>query len=228
MNNLLGYVWYVLLNVFFWDRDPRQCAACHGDKHIHKMIVEYAQIASTALRVLNNVHLSLPPDLVYRPCQATSNVVKWTAGSFAHFTYVVQLGLALVQEREDRRPSHPTWRSEGRHKSEPCLLWLRDHVTPDLFPETSWTSDPPLRMPEVCQVDTLGQPLSCQEAFRLYAAYKVHTINLKFDKNREPVWLQGKLVDIQQRLDILKAIKVELEEKRQKREKKKNKKLKMI
>lgn len=90
---LLGYVFLLLLNVFFWDRDPKQCAKCHGsDKHVHKMIVEYAQIASTAYRLLNECYRG---SKVYRKVQPTSNVVQWAAASRAHYMYVVELGLAL-------------------------------------------------------------------------------------------------------------------------------------
>ena len=41
------------MNIFYLHKDPRQCAQMHCDKHVVKMIVEYAQLMSTAHRVLD-------------------------------------------------------------------------------------------------------------------------------------------------------------------------------
>jgi len=41
------------MNIFYLDRDPRKCAEMHLDKHCVKMIIEYAQLMSTAHRVLD-------------------------------------------------------------------------------------------------------------------------------------------------------------------------------
>lgn len=90
LSSLLGYVFVALLNLFFTDRDPDKCAENHGDKHLHKMILEYAQIASTAYRLVDKDYAG---KRVYRKVQATSNVVQWAAASHAHFIYVVRLGL---------------------------------------------------------------------------------------------------------------------------------------
>ena len=57
------------MNVFYLDPDPVKCAKMHVDKHVVKMIVEYAQLLSTAHRMLDAVeytgpvsytHLTLP------------------------------------------------------------------------------------------------------------------------------------------------------------------------
>ena len=41
------------MNIFFLDTDTKQCAKYHCDKHVVKMIVEYAQLLSTAHRMLD-------------------------------------------------------------------------------------------------------------------------------------------------------------------------------
>ena len=41
------------MNIFELDRDPAICAEMHCDKHIVKMPIEYAQLLSTAHRVLD-------------------------------------------------------------------------------------------------------------------------------------------------------------------------------
>ena len=41
------------MNIFYLDHDPKICAEMHLDKHSSKMMVEYAQLMSTAHRVLD-------------------------------------------------------------------------------------------------------------------------------------------------------------------------------
>ena len=41
------------MNIFYLDRDTKKCAEMHVDKHCVKMILEYAQLLSTAHRVLD-------------------------------------------------------------------------------------------------------------------------------------------------------------------------------
>lgn len=44
------------MNIFYLDSNPITCAEMHVDKHCVKMILEYAQLLSTAHRVLDGVH----------------------------------------------------------------------------------------------------------------------------------------------------------------------------
>ena len=43
------------MNIFYLDKDTKTCAEMHVDKHVVKMIVEYAQLLSTAHRMLDGV-----------------------------------------------------------------------------------------------------------------------------------------------------------------------------
>lgn len=48
------------MNIFFLDKNPVSCAKYHCDQHVIKMIIEYAQILSTAHRVLDgNKYITL-------------------------------------------------------------------------------------------------------------------------------------------------------------------------
>ena len=40
------------MNVFFLDKDPKLASEYHCDKHVVKMLIEYAQLMSTAHRVM--------------------------------------------------------------------------------------------------------------------------------------------------------------------------------
>ena len=41
------------MNIFVLDDSPRKSAVAHCDKHVCKMMIEYAQMLSTAHRVLD-------------------------------------------------------------------------------------------------------------------------------------------------------------------------------
>lgn len=43
------------MNIFYLHSDPKTCAEMHNDKHCVKMIIEYAQLMSTAHRLLDGV-----------------------------------------------------------------------------------------------------------------------------------------------------------------------------
>ena len=43
------------MNIFYLHPDPKICAELHNDKHVVKMILEYAQLLSTAHRVLDGI-----------------------------------------------------------------------------------------------------------------------------------------------------------------------------
>ena len=43
------------MNIFYLDTSPKTCAEMHCDKHVVKMIIEYAQLMSTAHRLLDGV-----------------------------------------------------------------------------------------------------------------------------------------------------------------------------
>ena len=46
------------MNIFYLDNNPKICAEMHVDKHCVKMILEYAQLLSTAHRVLDgSIHV---------------------------------------------------------------------------------------------------------------------------------------------------------------------------
>ena len=41
------------MNIFYLNKSPEICAKEHVDKHVVKMIVEYAQLLSTAHRMID-------------------------------------------------------------------------------------------------------------------------------------------------------------------------------
>ena len=43
------------MNIFYLDNHTHRCAKQHCDKHVVKMIIEYAQLLSTAHRVIDGI-----------------------------------------------------------------------------------------------------------------------------------------------------------------------------
>jgi len=41
------------MNIFYLSPDPKLCAEMHLDKHVTKMVIEYAQLLSTAHRYID-------------------------------------------------------------------------------------------------------------------------------------------------------------------------------
>jgi hypothetical protein len=59
------------MNIFYLDRDPERAAQYHCDKHVVKMILESAQLLSTAHRVLDGV-------MVGGKSKTGRNVKRWS------------------------------------------------------------------------------------------------------------------------------------------------------
>lgn len=84
------------MNIFYLDPDPKICAEMHLDKHVVKMIIEYAQLMSTAHRVLDGEE--------YTDLTANGRRIKrWR----------------LDDEREDQL-------MKASHINHPSGIWLRE------------------------------------------------------------------------------------------------------
>jgi hypothetical protein len=81
------------MNIFVLDRDPEMAAISQCDKHVPKMLLETAQIMSTALNALD-------PDLPvpYRPTHRHHPCTLWAHESYENFVWLAFHGIALVDE----------------------------------------------------------------------------------------------------------------------------------
>lgn len=68
------------MNIFYLDKSPQQCAEWMVDKHVVKMIVETAQLLSTAHRVLDGapveVTYKIPDKIIDMPFEGTKLLKK--------------------------------------------------------------------------------------------------------------------------------------------------------
>lgn len=85
------------MNIFVLDRNPVLAASYHCDKHVVKMIVETAQILSTAAHLRGRWREGM-----YRPTHKNHPCVLWAANSLANASWLVNLGNALCAEYRHR------------------------------------------------------------------------------------------------------------------------------
>lgn len=103
------------MNIFFLDIDPKQCARQHNDKHVVKMIVEYAQLMSSAHRILDGreyigrtangrrIKRFFHPDAhlqetLYKVAHINHPSTKWVRQSKEHYQWLYNLWTALCSE----------------------------------------------------------------------------------------------------------------------------------
>ena len=122
------------MNVFWLDEDPRQAARYHCDRHVNKMLVEAAQVLSTAARAHG-----YDAEFLYRPTHADHPVVKWASESRANWNRLYEFAGALNEEFVERfghDEPHASWAMLRRIDRDALAL-------PDADP-----TEPPQCMPE--------------------------------------------------------------------------------
>lgn len=83
------------MNIFILDYNVNECARYHCDKHVIKMILETAQILSSALHLLGVNHNGYACTHVHHPC------TRW-ARDLRNWVYLRSLGRALGEEYTHR------------------------------------------------------------------------------------------------------------------------------
>jgi len=114
------------MNIFVLDGNPKAAAEMHCDKHIPKMIVESAQMLSTAHRILDggeylapsksgkrmvkHYRLSHHDDLIYKAVHAKHPCTIWTMQSHNNYLWHYHLWRHLAEEFEYRFGKlHASW-----------------------------------------------------------------------------------------------------------------------
>jgi hypothetical protein len=92
------------MNIFVLDRDPILAAQYQHDKHVVKMVLETAQLLSTAR----------PFAGCYKPTHHNHPCTRWAAVSETNYSWLLLHGLALAKEY--------THRYSKRHKSYDIIL----------------------------------------------------------------------------------------------------------
>ena len=102
------------MNIFYLDKDPKTCAQMHVDKHCVKMILEYAQLLSTAHRYLDGSvstrlsksgrkqqHYTLMDQrdsILYSATHINHPSAIWVRQSESHYRWLFTLWIELMRE----------------------------------------------------------------------------------------------------------------------------------
>jgi hypothetical protein len=86
------------LNIFILNTDPKIAAELHCDKHCVKMILEYAQLLSTAHHVLSDN----PPNEIYKKTHTNHPCAIWARESLSNYKWLNELFSNLLDEYTKR------------------------------------------------------------------------------------------------------------------------------
>lgn len=89
------------MNIFFLDRNPKIAAQMHCDKHVVKMVLEYAQILSTAHRIVDGDEAADREGL-YKIAHKNHPSTAWARASHANYSWLSDLWEYLGDEYTHR------------------------------------------------------------------------------------------------------------------------------
>lgn len=146
------------MNIFFLDRNPKLAAMYHNDKHVVKMVVETAQLLSTAHRVLDGemyidetsgrkikrwrIH-DYREDILYKATHINHPSASWVRESSSNYEYTYNLFCALCDEY--------TYRYGKIHESHKRLRNVLSTAPKNI--QISEMTNPPQAMPDYCKDD---------------------------------------------------------------------------
>lgn len=176
------------MNVFYLSKNADACARYHCDKHVVKMILEYAQLLSTAHRVLDGEQVvvvkngrrcrtyvlrgHLHEATLYKATHVNHPSARWVRESTANYTWLWHLFCAVCDEY--------THRYGKIHKTESKLRMILT-APPVNIPRGKFTP-PPLAMPDKYMVE--GDALASYRAYYIGDKQRM----ARWKKRNPPKW----------------------------------------
>ena len=180
------------MNIFYLDNNPKKCAEYHNDKHVVKMILETAQLLSTAHRILDGTEAvgtsqsgrkkkvwQLPDNRdvqLYSATHINHPSAVWCRQSKANYLWLHDLLVELCWEY--------TYRYGKVHKCEQIGLVAQLFNVPKNIADKSFTGPTPA-MPD----DVKVQNDSINSYRNYYNKHKTHLASWK--KREVPEWYKG-------------------------------------
>ena len=125
------------MNIFYLHRDPVVAAQMQCDKHVVKMILESAQMLSTAHRVLDGDDYANSRGL-YKLVHENHPSTRWVRSHHKHYNWLWKHMIALMEEYTHRYDKvHETERLNDPLSISPVNINFSDHFL-----------DPPQCMPD--------------------------------------------------------------------------------
>lgn len=185
------------MNIFYLDHDPKVCAEMHNDKHCIKMILEYAQLLSTAHRVLDGTPTVVRREttgrqqtryilddgrdgVLYSATHINHPSAIWCRKGIVQYRWLHNLLIELCKEY--------TYRYGKIHKVErDGLLWELENAPKNIHTDVFW-SEPTPAMPD--EVKVAGNSIASYQNY--YINNKQHLASWQGKINSRPVpnWFQ--------------------------------------
>jgi hypothetical protein len=100
------------MNIFYLDKSIDNCVKYHVDKHVVKMCIEYAQLLSTAHRILDNNE----NEILYKKTHTNHPCSIWVRDSIENYSMVYELFVKLCKEYQYRYGKvHKTFERLGEY-----------------------------------------------------------------------------------------------------------------
>lgn len=157
------------MNIFYLSSDLKKCAQYHCDKHVVKMILEYAQLLSTACRESGL-------DMGYKTTHKNHPCAIWARSSEDNFIWLADLAWELNKEWQYRY-EHP---ASKNHKSWDVISTLELPSLPKLG-----LTEFPQCMPDEFKV--LNNPIAAYRNY--YQGSKAEIATWK--KRNKPWWFHS-------------------------------------
>jgi len=180
------------VNIFYVHQEPKICAQQHVDKHVVKMILEYAQLLSTAHRILDGVEYVgksksgrkatrylLSDDRehhLYLASHLNHPSAKWTRHSACHYRWLFKLWIELMREYN--------YRYGKIHSAARLIPYLKE--LPKNIPENGFSA-PWRAMPEEFKADR-SEPDYTIKSYRAYYL-GAKTSMFKWKNRPQPEWI---------------------------------------
>ena len=182
------------MNIFILDEDPRIAASMHCDKHVPKMVLESAQMLSTAHRMLDGVETKrrsrsgktmskyfMLSDVrehhLYNAVHFNHPCTVWTRESTQNYLWHYELFIALCDEYTKRYGKlHLTDRS------------LREYLkpTPNNIPDIEMT---PFRLAMKSNPECMNESTPV-ESYRKFYMTKQERFKMEWKNAQTPYWFQ--------------------------------------
>jgi hypothetical protein len=155
------------MNIFYLDKNPMKAAQYHVDKHCIKMILESAQLLSTAHHVLDGINVNL-----YKKTHVNHPSAIWVRQSKENYNWLYSLLEELINEYR--------YRFGKEHKTIEKLQYLKN--APANIPAGIFTEPTPA-MPE--EYVTPNDSVASYRKY--YIEGKKHLFN--WTNRNKPDWL---------------------------------------
>lgn len=183
------------MNIFYTNNEPKQCAIDHMDKHVCKMMTEYAQLLCTAHRVLDGKQfiddssgrkikrwkLDNPifDTALHKATHINHPSAVWCRQSKENYLWLVSLMEALCKEY--------TYRYGKIYKGEREGLLELLKTPPNNLKSTRFTEPTPA-MPDECKVP--GDSIMSYRNYYISNKQRMASWSGKVNSRNAPVWFK--------------------------------------